>query len=95
MNAMWRSMTGAPRIRVDNDHEPAGYRAAFDRDFSDDGLIRPIRPHLRPWLALGLLALRLVCDDRSATRGWHDARCAAAEQRGWFSRTARLRSGAA
>jgi len=45
----WREEAGAGTVHV----------VVGDARVADDGRIRRIRPHLRPWLALTLLALKL------------------------------------
>jgi hypothetical protein len=58
----WHEEVGDDNVRVvigDAKIGPLNLGDAMVLDLSDDGLIHRIRPHLRPWLALGLLALRL------------------------------------
>lgn len=58
----WREELGAGNVRVimgDADVGPVRMADAMVFELAEDGRIRRIRPHLRPWLALTLLALKL------------------------------------
>lgn len=58
----WREEVGGASTRVlvgDATVGPLRITDAMVFDLAGDGQIRRIRPHLRPWLALTLLALRL------------------------------------
>jgi hypothetical protein len=70
LTAVYGSMTGLQRreelgacnVRVimgDADVGPVRMADAMVFELAEDGRIRRIRPHLRPWLALTLLALKL------------------------------------
>jgi hypothetical protein len=58
----WREETGDERLRVvvgDACVGPVRLGDAMVLDLADDGRIRRIRPYVRPWPALTLLALKL------------------------------------
>lgn len=58
----WREEVGDSSVRVvmgDAAVGPLKLGDAMALDLAHDGRIQRIRPHLRPWLALTLLALRL------------------------------------
>jgi SnoaL-like domain len=58
----WREETGDERMRVvvgDASVGPVTLREALILDLAEDGRIRRLRPYMRPWIALTLLALRL------------------------------------
>lgn len=58
----WHEEIGEGRTRVIVGEGQVGRFTLGDAmvfDLGDDGLIRQIRPHLRPWLAATMLALRL------------------------------------
>lgn len=58
----WREEVGDGTVRVvigDAAVGPVELGDAMVFELADDGRIRRIRPHIRPWLALTLLALRL------------------------------------
>jgi len=58
----WREEAGAGTVHVvvgDARVGPLRLGDAMVLHLADDGRIRRIRPHLRPWLALTLLALKL------------------------------------
>jgi hypothetical protein len=58
----WREETGDERLRVvvgDACVGPLRLGDAMVLDLADDGRIRRIRPYVRPWPALTLLALKL------------------------------------
>lgn len=58
----WREEVGDGSVRVvigDARVGPVKMSDAMVLDLAADGQIRRIRPHLRPWLALTLLALKL------------------------------------
>jgi hypothetical protein len=59
----WREQLGDGATRVvlgDGKVGPLTLADAMVLELDDDGRIRRIRPYLRPWLALTLLAVRLV-----------------------------------
>jgi hypothetical protein len=59
----WREEVGDGSVRVligDARVGPVKLGDAMVIELAEDGLIRRIRPHLRPWLGLTLLALRLA-----------------------------------
>jgi hypothetical protein len=61
-NLRWREEFGDARHRVvigDGRVGPLRMSDAMVFDLADDGRIQRIRPHLRPWLAVTLFALRL------------------------------------
>jgi glyoxylase-like metal-dependent hydrolase (beta-lactamase superfamily II) len=61
-NLRWREEVGSGRLRVilgDATVGPLPLGDAMVLELAEDGRIRHIRPHLRPWPALTLLALRL------------------------------------
>ena len=58
----WREEVGDGSVRVvigDGKIGPLKLGDAMVFDLADDGRIRRIRPHLRPWLALTMLAIKL------------------------------------
>ena len=58
----WRQEAGGERLRVivgDASVGPLRLSDAMVLELADDGRIQRIRPHLRPWSALTLMALRL------------------------------------
>jgi hypothetical protein len=58
----WREETGDERLRVvvgEAAIGPLSLGEALVLDLADDGRIRRIRPYVRPWPALTLLALKL------------------------------------
>ena len=58
----WREVIGDGAVRVvvgDASIGPVTLGDAMVFELGDDGQIKRIRPHLRPWLALTLFALRL------------------------------------
>ena len=58
----WGKEVGDDRVRVltgDSRVGPLRLGDAMVFDLAEDGRIRRIRPHLRPWLALTLFALKL------------------------------------
>ena len=58
----WREEVGDASVRVvigDGKIGPLKLGDAMVFDLADDGRIRRIRPHLRPWLALTMLAIKL------------------------------------
>ena len=59
----WREEIGDSTLRVvigEAAVGPVKLEDAMVFELAEDGRIRRIRPHLRPWLALTLLALRLL-----------------------------------
>ncbi len=59
----WREEVGDGSTRVVLGEGKVGRLTLGDAmvfDLGDDGRIQRIRPHLRPWLAVSMLALRLV-----------------------------------
>jgi len=62
MGLRWREEVGDSAVRVvmgDASVGPLKLGDAMVLELAEDGRIRRIRPHLRPWLAVTLLALRL------------------------------------
>jgi len=58
----WREEVGDGSVRVvigDGKIGPLKLGDAMVFDLADDGRIRRIRPHLRPWLALTMFAIKL------------------------------------